>query len=169
MWVQSHAITKTTVSEVQGPDMPRLMVRSLSVCGLLLSAALIVMAACSLRVAYGYCAPGFGVGCFLGSAVIGIPEPLDRLESTYWSSRSLSQVRKATKTFWDAFPESAARTGVWIRVPLWMPLLALFPPSLIVFRHSRRPNRGYCSKCGYDLTGNVSGTCPECGVEIRTP
>ncbi len=23
-----------------------------------------------------------------------------------------------------------------------------------------------CSKCGYNLTGNVSGTCPECGQPI---
>lgn len=24
-----------------------------------------------------------------------------------------------------------------------------------------------CGSCGYDLTGNVSGTCPECGTAIR--
>lgn len=24
-----------------------------------------------------------------------------------------------------------------------------------------------CVKCGYDLTGNVSGICPECGTPIR--
>ena len=23
-----------------------------------------------------------------------------------------------------------------------------------------------CSRCGYDLTGNVSGTCPECGAAV---
>ena len=23
-----------------------------------------------------------------------------------------------------------------------------------------------CSACGYDLTGNVSGTCPECGTTV---
>ncbi|UCC29745.1 MAG: hypothetical protein JSU86_16260 [Phycisphaerales bacterium] len=28
---------------------------------------------------------------------------------------------------------------------------------------------GYCRKCGYDLTGNVSGVCPECGTEIEKP
>ena len=26
----------------------------------------------------------------------------------------------------------------------------------------------YCEKCGYDLTGNVSGRCPECGSPIAT-
>ncbi len=25
---------------------------------------------------------------------------------------------------------------------------------------------GFCSNCEYNLTGNVSGTCPECGVAI---
>ena len=28
----------------------------------------------------------------------------------------------------------------------------------------RRRRRGRCVGCGYNLTGNVSGTCPECGV-----
>ena len=28
---------------------------------------------------------------------------------------------------------------------------------------------GHCTKCGYDLTGNVTGTCPECGTEIESP
>ena len=24
-----------------------------------------------------------------------------------------------------------------------------------------------CGSCGYDLKGNLSGTCPECGTEVR--
>ncbi len=28
----------------------------------------------------------------------------------------------------------------------------------------RRFPAGHCRKCGYDLTGNVSGRCPECGM-----
>lgn len=30
----------------------------------------------------------------------------------------------------------------------------------------KRPVKGHCSSCGYDLTGNVSGTCPECGTPV---
>jgi hypothetical protein len=30
-----------------------------------------------------------------------------------------------------------------------------------------RKAAGECPACGYDLTGNVSGTCPECGGEGR--
>jgi hypothetical protein len=32
-----------------------------------------------------------------------------------------------------------------------------------VRRHRR--SQGLCVQCGYDLTGNVSGVCPECGRE----
>lgn len=32
---------------------------------------------------------------------------------------------------------------------------------------SRRPRNG-CTRCGYDLTGNVSGVCPECGTPVAT-
>ena len=28
---------------------------------------------------------------------------------------------------------------------------------------AERRKRGLCPSCGYDLTGNVSGVCPECG------
>jgi len=28
------------------------------------------------------------------------------------------------------------------------------------------PGPGHCANCGYDLTGNVSGRCPECGTPV---
>jgi hypothetical protein len=31
---------------------------------------------------------------------------------------------------------------------------------------ARRALAGQCVACGYSLTGNVSGTCPECGVQV---
>lgn len=37
------------------------------------------------------------------------------------------------------------------------------------YRGIIRTERGLCPTCGYDLTANVSGTCPECGtVPART-
>jgi hypothetical protein len=38
--------------------------------------------------------------------------------------------------------------------------------SLDDVRRERRA-RGLCVRCGYDLTGNVSGVCPECGTTRR--
>jgi hypothetical protein len=52
-----------------------------------------------------------------------------------------------------------------IRVPLWMPIvLCLIVPTL--GRIVRRPKNGFCKQCRYDLTGNTSGTCPECGTPV---
>ena len=31
-------------------------------------------------------------------------------------------------------------------------------------REQRRARAGRCTACGYDLTGNVSAVCPECGT-----
>ncbi len=33
-------------------------------------------------------------------------------------------------------------------------------------RLRRKRDLGSCGQCGYDLTGNVSGRCPECGVDV---
>ena len=30
-------------------------------------------------------------------------------------------------------------------------------------RRLERAAKGLCLRCGYDLTGNISGVCPECG------
>jgi hypothetical protein len=51
---------------------------------------------------------------------------------------------------------------------LWF-IIAMFliPPGFSLIRGPlrrwRRRRKGLCGSCGYDLTGNESGTCPECG------
>ena len=55
--------------------------------------------------------------------------------------------------------------GALLSFPLWIPLvLGLIPLAYGWFR-SRRRNGRHCH-CGYDLTGNVSGRCPECGKPL---
>jgi hypothetical protein len=66
-----------------------------------------------------------------------------------------------------AFPGSRVHLLV---VPIWMlsSLLAVYPAIAFIrgpLRRHRRRRKGLCLKCGYDLTGNVSGVCPECGTE----
>jgi len=53
------------------------------------------------------------------------------------------------------------------RVPLWLfgvpaSLAIAFSPK----RRWRRRRAGRCIYCGYNLTGNLSGVCPECGERI---
>lgn len=55
------------------------------------------------------------------------------------------------------------------RVPLGATTFGLGSPPLAVLalrttRRYRRRKRGLCLTCGYDLTGNTSGVCPECGT-----
>jgi hypothetical protein len=57
-------------------------------------------------------------------------------------------------------------------VPQWLPIALLtLPPiiklAIVLIRRlarRRRRGRGLCGRCGYDLRGNESGTCPECGT-----
>ena len=67
------------------------------------------------------------------------------------------------------------RNELWqytsIGVPFWLIslLLGLYPMVAFVrgpYRRYRRRRKGLCLKCAYDLTGNVSGVCPECGEKI---
>ena len=57
-----------------------------------------------------------------------------------------------------------------IRVPTWM-LVVVFS-LLPLWRESRRyakrrrSRANLCIECGYNLTGNTSGTCPECGTKV---
>jgi hypothetical protein len=41
-----------------------------------------------------------------------------------------------------------------------------FGYGLLVRHLAKRASAGHCARCGYDLTGNVSGICPECGHAI---
>ncbi len=50
-------------------------------------------------------------------------------------------------------------------LPLWPFALASLFLTIMVVRQGRRRFRAGCwLTCGYDLTGNVSGRCPECGI-----
>src|SRR5215469_13499291 len=53
-----------------------------------------------------------------------------------------------------------------LEVPLFYPLsMGLILPSIWLLTHFRRRRKrvGRCQVCSYDLTGNISDICPECG------
>ena len=57
---------------------------------------------------------------------------------------------------------------VIVQVPFvivwWAHLLGI---KVLEFRRKRRRLANQCTHCEYDLSGNVSGVCPECGTPIR--
>ena len=54
--------------------------------------------------------------------------------------------------------------------PLWLPIAVVAVPLLFAWGRSRRHAAvGHCRRCGYNLTGNVSGRCPECGMVPAKP
>ena len=86
---------------------------------------------------------------------------------------------------WDHRVKAATlgpRDSKWYGVcPSWAllllgGLLGTYPAVVFIrrpFRRARRRRNGWCLACGYDLQGNVSGVCPECGkdatAKLRTP
>jgi len=58
----------------------------------------------------------------------------------------------------------------WLALPCWLLLLIFGIPTglLWTFRERDLPPNA-CEHCGYDLTGNVSGRCPECGTPLQEP
>jgi len=82
--------------------------------------------------------------------------------------------------FWQSFLRN-----FYLCIPLiqWIPFLLAFGPwrgrrwgdriadTIVIWgRHANKLPFDFrsiaCARCGYDLTGNVSGTCPECGTRI---
>jgi len=53
-------------------------------------------------------------------------------------------------------------------VPMWsIALVAAILPTTFAFGWVRRKKpAGACGNCSYDLTGNTSGVCPECGTAV---
>ncbi len=52
----------------------------------------------------------------------------------------------------------------YLVLPHWLTNLIAWSLFLILWRKSLKQPTGHCQRCGYDLTGNESGACPECGL-----
>lgn len=51
-------------------------------------------------------------------------------------------------------------------IPHWLMTAIAWTAFVILWRKARKPPVGHCQECGYNLTGNISGKCPECNAEV---
>lgn len=137
-----------------GNDMSNRRARNLSaIFALLFGSAMLS----SVYFFYGYSGRGeFGI--VQGAVEVGFTRSTfgwiagassNRLRNLYWMPH----------VYWD----QGARVIV---IPLWIPTILAAVASVYFHRKARTAPPGQCRYCRYDLTGNESGVCPECGTPM---
>ena len=58
----------------------------------------------------------------------------------------------------------------FVTIPLWIPFVAIAAPTIWLWRRDwgAAPS-SCCPTCHYDLTGNATGICSECGQTLERP
>jgi hypothetical protein len=83
---------------------------------------------------------------------------------------SINVANASWRAMFNAFPAAdVTMRGLHWRgwLPLWIPLALVALPTFVLWWLERRPYpAGRCQQCRYDLTGNMTGVCPECGVAV---
>ncbi len=82
-----------------------------------------------------------------------------------------ADTREMASVYYAAYPPEASTFQIWCghacglaKFPLWSALAVAASAALVCgWLDRRRYPPGHCRRCGYDLTGNQSGRCPECG------
>lgn len=96
---------------------------------------------------------GFGLGLVWWTS-----EPLYAPEIPFEISR---YSRPNIELLWEF------RDGM-VAMPLWIPSAVCVCATLVILRSKNAPVvYPGCPTCGYNLTGNTSGVCPECGKSVR--
>lgn len=120
-----------------------------------------------------WCALGIGLALTLLSALAGgreldgIPVSMMVYGLPLWWLKIQSATRfcPSFQTTWSIGPFLVIDVFVW-SAPL---LLALYiARGLRLSRFRQQVAAGMCGGCGYNLTGNRSGVCPECGAPIQS-
>lgn len=64
-----------------------------------------------------------------------------------------------------SYPRFYSGAREWsLLLPSWIPVVMLAALGTWLWSRHRGFPIGRCQRCGYDLTGNESGICPECGL-----
>lgn len=128
------------------------------------------VAAVNYLCAYLFC--GTFVGTDNGYYVIGsLPSeppqlPWPFVSDSKWPRTMWFNERAYDSRSWLRATISYIPEGSMVGIPAWYPIVPLLLATIVLFYADRRRiPPGHC-RCGYNLTGNTTGRCPECGTEI---
>jgi hypothetical protein len=135
--------------------------RKVKIVAVALVALCLVCFLLSTRFAFGFYAGDFGASCWNGGVSVtyrppwGVPPRGVFFEPNY-------------EPQWAWVPSIVSRLGApyFADMPLWIPFALCVILAALAHRRARKPRPEICGKCGYDLTGNASKVCPECGTHI---
>jgi hypothetical protein len=87
-----------------------------------------------------------------------------------WEGSNIRQIKDRLASY-GRLPPVRVLTVYRLTLPLpgLFLLLLIYPLTFWLphwVRHWCRARAGRCVRCGYDLTGNLSGICPECGAAL---
>ena len=109
----------------------------------------------------GYCEQGFRVS-----------RRIWYFTSVYWDVAPTTVERHLLGLLLTLETERTPNLSQWTLIcPSWLPSALCVPAATLALwlgpiRRWRRQMRGGCPRCGYNLTGNVTGRCPECGAVV---
>lgn len=130
----------------------------------LVTFVVLVVSLLSSKMYVAWCFRGF-VGFGTGAVVVGIGRTLRDSMVGFASFDVLNYWRFLVLPGFF----SNQSTVFALVVPIWMIFVPCALVSLLFYRRARRKRLiGCCSTCEYNLTGNTSGTCPECGAPTPT-
>lgn len=136
---------------------PRSTSYKLAVAGTTLAVLLAAILLLSNRRIFGFI--GTRQGCVLahGSLLLGPCNPWKSSLGWVWYDPFQEETLG-----WE--PSYAFAPNRVVTIALWIPVAVtvLLTAGLWLVERYRFPF-SHCQRCGYDLTGNVSGVCPECG------
>ena len=92
----------------------------------------------------------------------------ERIQITPHSLGDLGFRAPVLHFYYESFPAARVTFAPFAILPFWLLLLLTAIPTAWLWHRDRRlisssPDHRLCLRCGYDLNGNTSGVCPECG------
>lgn len=94
---------------------------------------------------------------------LGPVEPFPYVDESFYDAVGFAPV---ALEYW-ADSKTAGATLLFPVWPVWCGLVVLSMRMFVLWQRRRTQILAQrCALCSYDLTGNVSGRCPECGTHI---